>query len=279
MPSNSIARLLAREWQILAPGVYVIHRSEPPWLAKAWAGVLLGGDGAKLGFAAAAHHLDLADQPEQIEVWTKNGSSRRREDWVFRRDGLGRRAHGKLPTTTIEDTVIDLCPSLDADAMAALIGKAVGNDKTTVDRLAVTAKQRNKLGQRRLIYEVLGLADDGVHSALERRFVTEVERPHALPVADRQIYVSKGARVDVFYEVFGLVVELDGKRWHTAGRRDLDRDNINATLGLHTLRYGWADVVSRPCDVAGQIAAVLEAYGWEGAPRACVRCRRAQAVA
>lgn len=47
-----------------------------------------------------------------------------------------------------------------------------------------------------------------------------------------------------------------------------------AGLGIITLRYNWADVIERACDVAAEIAIVLQQRGWAGRPRSCGRrCR------
>jgi hypothetical protein len=35
------------------------------------------------------------------------------------------------------------------------------------------------------------------------------------------------------------------------------------------MRYSWADIVGRPCQVAGQIAMALRLRGWAGVPQAC----------
>jgi hypothetical protein len=79
----------------------------------------------------------------------------------------------------------------------------------------------------------------------------------------------------VGYDGYTLLVELDGRLGHEgAGRfRDLRRDNDFALRSLITLRYGWWDVVERPCEVAWQVATVLRSRGWEGVPTRCHRCR------
>ena len=47
------------------------------------------------------------------------------------------------------------------------------------------------------------------------------------------------------------------------------RDNAAAVDGRTVLRYGWADVAGRPCEVAAQVADVLRAAGWRGVLRRC----------
>ncbi len=52
------------------------------------------------------------------------------------------------------------------------------------------------------------------------------------------------------------------------------RDNDFALRSHLTLRYGWHDVVERPCSVAWQVADQLIRRGWPGLPRRCRRCAR-----
>jgi hypothetical protein len=101
-----------------------------------------------------------------------------------------------------------------------------------------------------------------------------VERAHGLPRAGRQVRVVRGGRVCYLDNLYGEVqvgVELDGVVAHPPGERwrDFQRDNAGVVDGIVTLRYGWADVTGRPCEVAGQVAAVLRGRGWAGYARPC----------
>ncbi len=80
--------------------------------------------------------------------------------------------------------------------------------------------------------------------------------------------------LDNAYEEFGLNVELDGLASHRAETRwqDIHRDNYLAGTGIITLRYSWADVTRRPCQVAAEIALVLRSRGWTGTLHACPQC-------
>ena len=82
---------------------------------------------------------------------------------------------------------------------------------------------------------------------------------------------------DVGYDAYRVLVELDGREGHqgTGRFRDMWRDNRFALLDCLTLRYGWFDVVERPCEAAWQLAAALIEGGWTGLPTRCDRCRRA----
>lgn len=51
--------------------------------------------------------------------------------------------------------------------------------------------------------------------------------------------------------------------------RDMRRDNAGLAEGVVTLRYGYADVTERPCQVAAEVSQVLRSRGWAADPRRC----------
>jgi Protein of unknown function (DUF559) len=96
----------------------------------------------------------------------------------------------------------------------------------------------------------------------------------ALPEGSRQRRTPDGASSryeDVRYEKYAVIVELDGQQAHPDGERwrDARRDNASATKGLITLRYTYADVMERPCEVADEVARALTSRGWDGGARRC----------
>ena len=103
-----------RSWVRLATGVYQVGVGEPSWEGRAWAGVLLGGPRARLGFEAAGHLWKIVDEPPaEITVLVPHGRPiADRGRWVFRQErsaARSARSPGSPPRTTIEDTVVDLC--------------------------------------------------------------------------------------------------------------------------------------------------------------------------
>ncbi|MFB9323480.1 hypothetical protein [Cryptosporangium minutisporangium] len=106
---------------------------------------------------------------------------------------------------------------------------------------------------------------------LEREYPVDVEQAHGIPPGTRQRGIGK-TRDDVHYDDYDTTVELDGRAVHRpaeAAWRDMRRDNVSAVRGDMTLRYGWEDVHTRPCEVAAEVAAVLRARGWRGQPTPC----------
>lgn len=282
---HALARLVADGfWRLLARGVYCVD-PRPDWRSLAWAGVLIGGDRARLGGAAAGFlHGIVDDPPDSITVLVPatGGRPRISGPWQFVRERPDVRSpvmRGNPPRINVEDTVLDLADSPDVD-LAKIItwaGNAVQQRLTTPQRLRRALDRRPRISRRSLLTELFGEVTVGVRSPLERRYLRDVERPHGLPPGVRQSGQA-GTEVDVWYRDFGLLVELDGRRGHEGpGRfRDLRRDNRSTSRGLATLRYGLADVAGDPCLVARQVAENLILRGWTGCLEPCANC---QAVA
>ncbi|MVA75336.1 hypothetical protein GC722_04730 [Auraticoccus sp. F435] len=202
---NSVARLVREgRWRPLGRGVYAVHAAEEPrWLGLAWAGVLVGGDGARLGGWAAAHLHGLAEPPPELEVWLPRDSRVRGGvgPWRFRheRPGTHRTTRvGDPPRLGVEDTLLDLLAELTPDEAVALLIRAVQTRRTTPDRVRRAAAERPRLRHRRLIAEVLAEVSAGVESPLERRYLHDVERAHGLRAGQRQQRASGSVR-DVVY--------------------------------------------------------------------------------
>jgi very-short-patch-repair endonuclease len=273
-------------WQRLAPGIFLTHNATPPWGALAWAGVLLAGDGARLGGLAAAYGHRLTDEPpQQIDLLHPHGS--RLKSWGLlcfhqERDGVRPRTTvGSPPRTTIDDTVLDLIGtdlgrSSGKDAVHWLTA-AVQRRLTTPERLLQAVHQRRQLAGRNEVINLLTDVADGVQSPLEHHYRRHVEAAHGLPRSRRQASARSGGQRlwrDVYYERFRLLVELDGTIGHTGeGRfRDYRRDNAALMDGDVTLRYGWHDVRRETCQVARQVARMLRRGGWQDHPHRCPNC-------
>ncbi len=158
--------------------------------------------------------------------------------------------------------VVDIAETLD-DAMA-LVARACQSGKVSTAEIAEALRSRGTVKFRQELGPALEDVAAGSHSVLEIRYQRYVESQHGLPTGVRQRAVD-GEFTDVAYVDHGIVVELDGRlhlepkrRW-----RDMDRDNRAALRSERSLRYGWTDVVTRPCQVAVQ---VLAAQRLSGAP-------------
>jgi hypothetical protein len=179
--------------------------------------------------------------------------------------------------TTIERTVLDLLAGKkNADQALGLVGDAIRNRATTADRLRRAVATKPRLPWRKVVLDALPDLSRGAHSPLELRDAS-VRRSHGLPQGTRQAgRLGEGTEyLDVLIEEYGVHIELDGRLGHDRTRerwRDMRRDNRSEVAGLRHLRYGWADLVDRPCAVAMEQAEVLRQQGWGGTFRPCSSC-------
>lgn len=275
-----IERLIsAGRWRRLTSGVYYLQSGDPPWLAYAWAGVLIGGPEARLSGEAASYLHGLRDRaPKRIQVLIPEHVRRAdRGPWQFRREraGVRLRSVGLPPRTPLEDTVLDLCAGRSEHELIDVVTTAIQSRRTSAQIIVMRLEMCCGTGGQRLLRAVLADVAEGAESPLELAYLRGVERAHRLPRGRRQVRHERQVR-DVVYEEYAVVAELDGRLGHEGvGRfRDMERDNLAAVTGLWTLRFGWHDVRGDPCRVAGMVSSVLRRRGWTGELVPCRRCKQ-----
>jgi len=222
------SKLERQRWQRLHAGVYATFTGRPDREATLWAAVLRAGKGAMLSYQSAAELDRLIDKPvSPIHVTVP--ASRRvtavRGVVVHAQLGAERTRHPVRlpPRTRVEETVLDLA-NVSEDVADAIdwVTRALGRRLTRQDLLLSAAGQRARLRWRTEIVSILDPEHAGVHSALEYRYVHDVEAPHQLPKGKHQVSARhEEGRIyrDVLYEEYALVVELDGQVSHPAEAR------------------------------------------------------------
>lgn len=279
-PEQIRARLRSGRWRRLFPGVYATFSGTPPRSAQLWAALLTAGDGAVLSHETAAELCGLLDAPRPAIHVTIPAARR-----VRRIPGMvvhiskhldAARHPGKAPPQTrVEQTVLDLTQTARTlDQALSHLTRAVARRLTTVQRLRTALTARRKARWRAEINATLSDVEEGCHSPLELRYMHDVERAHGLPAGLRQgRRARRGGRWydDVRYPSYDTLVEVDGRAAHPEDQRwrDLHRDNAGVAEGLSVLRYGAADVTTRACAVAAQVAGVLRRNGWTGQATPC----------
>lgn len=268
------------KWRTMHRGVYATFAGEPGREAELWAVVLRAGPRAALSHQTAAELIGLADERSaliHVTVPLSRHPEPIRGALLHRSGRIGQATHPARfpPRTRTEDTVIDLTQTAAVlDDACGWLCRAVGRRLTTADRLRAALDVRLKVRWRADLTAALADAGSGAHSLLEHRYIRDVERPHGLPAATRQVRTVVGGRIrylDNLYATAGLAVELDGGVAHPVHDRwaDMHRDNAHAAAGIVTLRYSWADVTRRPCEVAHQVAEALQQRGTTVALRRC----------
>ena len=276
-----LARVSRGSWQRIHPGVYALFSGEVNRISLLWAAVLHAGRGAALSHQTAAELWRLADgQSSAIHVTVPNDRRVRKTPGMVVHLSAHVDVHPAQtpPRTRLEETVIDLWETApDLDNAVGWVTTALGRRLTTQERLRVAMEARSRVRRRKQLAELLTPDGAGIHSVLEYRYVHNVERPHGLVGARRQARARRNGRNvyrDQLYADYGLAVELDGRAAHPGDTRwqDIHRDNAAAADGITTLRYGWLEVTTTPCQVAAEVAEVLRARGYTTARPCSAAC-------
>jgi hypothetical protein len=269
-------------WQSPWPRVYVTFSGPVPLMSRLQAALLYAGTAATVSHASAGALWRLVREPACIHVTVPYARDADDQPGLVVHRSRTLRPEDSHPIftprrTTVERTVLDLLAGQpSATAALALVADAIRERTTTPDRMRVALEERRRTRWRTQILGVLPDIQAGAQSVLELRDA-ELRRRHGLPAGHRQVRreVDGTEYLDVVIDEWQLHVELDGRLGHDRARdmwRDMRRDNRSELLGYRHLRYGWADLVDRGCEVACEQAEVLRQQGWDGQLIRCPRC-------
>jgi very-short-patch-repair endonuclease len=180
-----------------------------------------------------------------------------------------------LRVTTPVQTVLDCGLALPLIEAVVVCDSALRAGAVTLEELQRAARALPGVRDAAKVRRVLALADPEAGSVLE-----SVLRVHLLLDGidgwESQLLIrdTPALRVDFAFRVVGLVVEVDGAKWHPDPARDQVRDNALAALGWRVLRYTWADVVHDADRVLAEIRAAVAC----GAPSLVVGTSLAEAA-
>lgn len=269
-------------WQSPLPRVYVIFSGPIPLETMQFVALLYAGNGATLSHESAAHYWRLGRAPALIHLTVAYPRHVASQPGLAVHRSRNLREHDVHPTlnprrTRIERTVVDLLLQKEsAVAALGLVADAVRERFTTAERIRQALDGQPGTRWSKELREALPDLRAGAHSVLEIRDA-RIRRRHGLPMGVRQARrLGDGTEyLDVLVEEWQLHVELDGRLGHDRAReiwRDMRRDNRSELARMRQLRYGWADLFDRPCEVAREQAVVLRQQGWNGTFRRCPKC-------
>ncbi|MBV9310260.1 MAG: DUF559 domain-containing protein [Solirubrobacterales bacterium] len=165
-----------------------------------------------------------------------------------------------IPATTVTRTIVDIASTLQRGQLLRVVEQA--ERLQTLDFLALrhaVAEARRRQGITAL-REILADYTDAppTRSELERRFIELIKRA-GLPQPGVNVNVA-GMEVDFLWPDQRLIVELDGRAYHTSPRafeQDRLRDARLQRAGYRVLRITYGRLCDDPVGVLNDIIALL----------------------
>ena len=223
------------------PRVYAVGHRAPSIEADLWAAVLYAGPGAMLSHATALWwHGLIENRPWPLQVATPR---RCRSLWgirVFGRRGCERIPHRGVPTTSLEQAVLDFAAVAPYERLRHILAVADHGKVLDIAALQVIAGN-GRPGSPKLRKALKRHEPKLAHtrSELERLFLPLCERV-GIPLPDVNVYIA-GVLVDAVWRDRKLVVELDGRDNHSSWaqiQEDRSKELRVRAAGFDVVRYG-----------------------------------------
>lgn len=245
-------RLANGAWIRLAPSVYALASAPATW-ERQLAAAVLTRDGAMVAGRSAAHlHRFPGFRPSRPVIMIGlDGSSTSPLARVVRSrrfETVGRVRKRGFVLTDEAETVMTLAPDSAEDRLEALVDFLLARKSVSVVQLArvvdLSAGVPGVPKLRRIVAYRLPDAYQPPASELEHLLFPVLDDPR-LPSYTRQMpmsYQEVEATVDAYIHQWRLIVEGDGRRWHTRRAdmvRDRVRDNEAVAHGYAVLRFTY----------------------------------------
>jgi hypothetical protein len=259
-------RLASRDWLRPAPAVLVLASSSRTWKRQCKIAELSVEDSALAGFAAAALHELTGFRPGHVElVVPVNSYCTHPFATLHRYAGAKLTLVDGLRVTTIAQTLFDLPTRVSPWRLERAMDDALLSKRLLVADLA--ERLRFYSGSRRpglprirpLVQERLEEGWTPPDSELEAVLLTVLADVAGTGPIVRQAPLPwrtpRPGRVDALLPAHRLIIEADGRRWHTRVNdfdKDKWRDNEATAHGYGVLHFTWVhlhDLVDDVVDV------------------------------
>ena len=267
------ARVTTGRWSESDQGVYAVSGSPETWRQRILAGVLTLGPTGVARTRSAAALFGVPGFPERpIELLVLRPAQGKPRNGIVVQTKLLPASHctvvDAIPVTALPRTIFDLAARLQMGRVARALDHSLAYGLAPVEwfwDVFFDLAKRGRTGTR--VMRVL-LNERAGHyvapaSELEAEF-RELVRKHQLPEPRAQVDLGDEddwiGRVDYLF-AGGVVVETDGRRYHSAlldVQADADRDARLRASGRRVLRLTWQDITQRPELCVAAIRAELE---------------------
>jgi hypothetical protein len=242
------------------PRVYAVGHRAPSVEADLWAAVLYAGPGAMLSHATALWWHGLIDrQPWPLQVTTPRRCRSLRGISVHGRRTCKRTLHKRLPTTTVEQALLDYAAVAPPERLRHVLANADYHKVLDIPALQVIAGEGRR-GSTNLRSALTRHEPKLAHtrSHLERLFLPLCERA-GIPLPEVNVYIE-GVLVDAVWRDKKLVAELDGRDNHSSWaqiQNDRSKELRLRAGGFGVVRYGTRQCEEEPALVEQDL---LRAY-------------------
>jgi very-short-patch-repair endonuclease len=158
-------------------------------------------------------------------------------------------------------TVVECCLTLPLLDAVVVCDSALRAGALRLDDLSRLGRSLQGVRHARRVRAVSRLCDPGSGSVLESVLRVRMVLAGVTGFASQTVLRDRDGRhllrADFCFERAGLVVEVDGQRWHQDVVRDRARDNALARVGWRVLRYDWDAVVHDAPSVIAEVRAAL----------------------
>ncbi|HUG32730.1 MAG TPA: type IV toxin-antitoxin system AbiEi family antitoxin domain-containing protein [Acidimicrobiia bacterium] len=252
-------RLGSGAWIRLGPAVYALASAPPKWERQMAAALLTKRDAIVAGRAAAhLHDFDGFKAPRPVIMIDRSQNASSPLAKVIRSgrfESVRRVRRQGFIVTDEAETVMTLARDLSPDRLEWVVDSLLARKSCSVDQLTrVTGLSDKVPGVARLRPIIEYRSPDAYQpptTELERLLFKLLDHPQ-LPDYTRQMpmpYHRIKATVDAYIAIWRLIVEGDGRRWHTRRadyERDRLRDNEATAHGYAVLRFTYEMLRDRP---------------------------------
>ncbi|MGI8664083.1 MAG: DUF559 domain-containing protein [Acidimicrobiales bacterium] len=260
-------------WVRHAPGVYGLPSHPSSFEQQLWIAWLAVGPAATVSHESAAQLHGMSNVVRGRLTLTAPHPTHHRvtEAFVHQVNDVvaeHRTAVRGLPTTTVARTVVDLAGWVHPARLMRITEDAKHAGLTNYQDIGIVlaaVARRGKPGAARLARVLDALnGRHGVEQSVLERYLLRLLKDHHLPPPIPQMAHPgrslPNSCVDAGYPEGKLIVEADGRRWHTRiadVKRDRERDAEAARQGWETLRLLYEHIVDDPDGTAATIHDIL----------------------
>lgn len=265
----------AHRWQLVGDQSVCLHNGEISDVGHQWAAVFQGGpraclDGASALVAGGLERFEVRRHRVSVPRGARVRRSKRYDIRQTRRWAAADLAPSGVARTRPDVAGVRAALWAESDRQAVyLLTLVVQQGLTTAELLGRQALRIKRDRRRRLVHETVLDLLDGARSLGELDVVRELRR-RGLPAPTQQV-LRKGRDgryyLDLYWEEFGLVLEIDGIQhsWVSSIVGDALRQNALVIDGDRVLRMPLLGLRLEPDAFFEQVEAGLALGGWQRA--------------